>query len=273
MSLSKIIKAEAQLNEPLPGYRFGALDSDESRPPQREEPEFHPLFQDFDADRKGYKDEGAAFLPDGVSKKSPMPGLDEEELHQMIQEAFDNGFAEGRQQTEDTYNNACRALAEAASQVDGLKEKLFRDSEEELLQLALIVAKLVIHQEVSIDKKILAHFLAEATRGFTDQDEIVISLNPEDCRLVSANRHLYLGTGEKRHITLKPDESVSFGGCMVDTPTGVVDARIEAQLAEIFKRLMHERAHPGGGVLAPHGESEPYLSEQYGVEKYGGTKN
>lgn len=272
MSLSKIIKAEVQVEKPLPGYRFGELTGEDLSRPQ-EELDFHPLFRDFEGDSIGHFEGAAGLLPDGTHQGSPLPGIDEAELHRMIQEAYDNGFAEGRQQVEETFNNSCRALAEAASQVCGLKEKLFRDSEEEMLQLAIMVAKLVIHQEVTLDKKILAHFLAEATQGFTDQDEIVISLNPEDHRLVSANRHLYLGTGDKRQITIKPDEAVSFGGCIIDTPTGVVDARVETQLAEIFKRLMQERAHYGGGPLNPHGEKEPYLPEQYGVEKYGGTKN
>jgi flagellar assembly protein FliH len=107
-----------------------------------------------------------------------------------------------------------------------------------------------------------------------EQEEIVICFNPEDCRVVSANRHFYLaGVGDRKQLTIKPDASIPVGGCVVDTPTGLVDARVDAQLAEIFKRLLQERGHAGDATSNLPVETEPYISDQYGAEKYGYTKN
>ena len=71
-------------------------------------------------------------------------------------------------------------------------------------------------------------------------------------------------------ISIKPDESVTVGGCVVETLTGQVDARVESQVEEIFNRLMQERGHGCDESLgAVHAETELYLAEQSGAEKYG----
>jgi flagellar assembly protein FliH len=47
---------------------------------------------------------------------------------------------------------------------------------------------------------------------------------------------------------------MSIGGCMVESSTGVIDARIEAQLDEIYRGLVEEReilcelSEPGASV-------------------------
>ena len=60
--------------------------------------------------------------------------------------------------------------------------------------------------------------------------------------MITSNRELFLGgIGEDRQITLKSDEATTLGGCVVESSTGVIDARIEAQLDEIYKGLVEER--------------------------------
>jgi hypothetical protein len=70
-------------------------------------------------------------------------------------------------------------------------------------------------------------------------------------------------------FTIKPDDSVTIGGCVVESQTGQVDARVETQLAEIFKRLMLERGHGCDGSLELPTEAELFLAKQSGAEKYG----
>lgn len=277
MSSCKIIKASLPSERKLEKYSFEAFPEMTESPISEDTGEFRALFTAVPcpAVRESEKP-GADASPEDVAhpENGAVPGPSEEELQRMLLESFDKGFSEGRQEAEELFNNACRTLAAAVAEVSGLKERIFRESEEDLLQLAMMVAKQIIQQEVSQDRKILACFVAEATRGIMDQDEIVICFNPEDCRIVSANRHLYLaGVGDKRQITIKPDDSIPIGGCVVDTPTGLVDARLEAQLTEVYKQLKQERAHSSDGVITLPMETEPYVSEQYGAENYGYPKN
>ena len=105
-----------------------------------------------------------------------------------------------------------------------------------------MVAKKIVRQEIKHDRQILVQLVSEALRGFPEQHDIVVSLHPEDYKVITSNRELFLaGIGEDRQITLKSDEATTLGGCVVESSTGVIDARIEAQLDEIYKGLVEER--------------------------------
>jgi flagellar assembly protein FliH len=275
MSLFKIIKAHQAADRKLVKFSFEAF-------PEMTEPShsannegFQPLFLVSPCQTKStVEDPEPAVSPEGTAPPETGTALDAKELQQMLQESFGKGLAEGQQHAEKLFNDACRSLTSAVDEISGLKEKIVRESEEDLLRLTIMVAKQIIQREVSLDREILAQFVTEATRGIADQDEIIISFNPEDYWIISDKRHLYLAAiGDKRKITIKPDDSVPVGGCVVDTPTGLVDARVEAQLEEVFKQLMQERGHHSDGSLTLQMVPAPLLPEQSGVESYGYPKN
>jgi len=269
MSSSKIIKSAAQKNRPFAGFSFDSLQEDSPAQLPGAVEQFQPLFgshpgaaQDFaQTEMSGQTPE------DGLAVETPGPGA--EELQRLLQDSCDRGFADGRREAEESFGEVCRTLSEAIVSVSGMRERIVRECEDDLLRLAMMVAKQVIRQEITLDRTILAQFVCEATAGISDQNEISICFNPEDYRAVSANRALYLaGISDKMQITIKPDDSVSAGGCVVETQNGLVDARVETQLAEIFKRLMQERGHGSDESLELPAEAELYLAEQCGAEKY-----
>ena len=244
MSLFRIIKATVPVSHNVEDFAYSSFQmGDEPLFCSLPESDFQPIYATapFLPEEKAVAD-AVELLP--AELPVVVQGPTAEELSQMVQDAYDKGFAEGRQQTEESFAGIFRTFSEAADALNGLRGRMIRESRDDILNLSMMVAKQIIHQEISQDRTILAQFVAEAVRGVTEQDDIVICFNPEDCKIVSANRHLYLeGVGDQRQVTIKPDESVSVGGCVVDTPTGMVDARVETQLAEIYKHLVMEGAH------------------------------
>lgn len=270
MCSSRIIKCAAQGIQPFSEFSFEALQEEFlSQLPVAAE-DFQPLFStDPDSSMESAHPETSGQVPEAeFVDDNPGPGA--EEMKRLLQDACDSGFADGRREAEESFAGVCRTFSEAIAAVNGLRERITRECEDDLLRLAMMVAKQIIRQEISQDRKIIAHFVCEAISGISDQNDIVICFNPEDYRIVSADRELYLaGIGDKKQITIKPDDSVSVGGCVVETQTGLVDARVETQLAAIFKRLMQERGHVCDESLGLPAEAELYLAEQCGVEKYG----
>jgi flagellar assembly protein FliH len=249
-------------------FPFGTLQQEMSTQQSTASDEFQPLFvenlsQPGDAPRNG---------AEAHSPVEDVPGeeIKAEELQRLLQESCDRAFADGRREAEESYSMVCRAFAEAIESVNGLRERIVQECEDDLLRLVMMIAKQVIRHELAQDRKILAQFVSEAVSGLSDQSDIVICFNPDDYRLVSANRQFYLaGVSDKLQVTIKPDDQVTVGGCMVETATGLVDARLETQLAEIFKRLMQERGHSGDEPMELPAKIDQYLTEQRGAEKYG----
>lgn len=166
------------------------------------------------------------------------PGISEEELALRMEEAYNQGLADGALRAGEELKGACKSMGAALKELNGLREKVLRESEEDLLKLAMVVAKKIVRQELTVDRRILANVIRAAVTGVAEREDIVIRLNPDDFKAVSANKKLFLGNEQ---VTIKADETVASGGCMIDTTMGVIDASIEDQLEEVYRRLLEER--------------------------------
>lgn len=182
--------------------------------------------------------------------------LAEDDLQRKVDEVFQNGVEEGRRQAERGLANVFKSLRDGVAAITGLRDTVLRESEEDLLKLSIMIARKIIQQEIGQDPKILANVIAAAVGGCSELDRVVIRLNPEDYSVVTENRQFHLaGIGNDAHITFTPDDAILSGGCLVETSTGTVDARIEAQLEEIYRSFVEER-------LLPEEISAPLMVEE-----------
>ncbi len=191
------------------------------------------------------------------------PCITEEVMNARLEEAFERGYEEGQRQTERGLSNVFKALRDAIEEVYATREQIFRHSEEDLLKLSILVARKIIHREVSLDRGILSNVVAAALDHTSEHDELVVRLNPEDLKLVNSQKQISLsGLAENRLLSLKPDDAIPAGGCIVETRMGEIDARLEKQLDEIYTRLTEERAGLKESSLAPVDNREPYAHEE-----------
>ncbi|MRR06190.1 MAG: flagellar biosynthesis protein [Deltaproteobacteria bacterium] len=190
-------------------------------------------------------------------------GIPEEVHAQQVHEAHEKGFEEGKRQAERGLANVFKALRDAVEELVSLKEHVLRASEEDLLKLAVMIARKVIHQEIATDRLILAKVVSAAVSNASDRDELIIRLNPEDHRLVSAHKHLYLnGCNDERLVELRADEVIPPGGCIVDTVMGEIDARTDSQIDEILRRLLDEKTSFMSLPATLAGEREHHAYEE-----------
>jgi flagellar assembly protein FliH len=251
MSSSRIIKTEAAAEHAISDFLFDAFEEQLIAPvPISDDSGFVPLFavnraEDIpDENSEDNVDSVNGEEPEGVHETEELsqPGIAEEELNARVAESYERGFEEGRHQAEKGLSNVFKALRGALDEVAGLRGRIFRESENDILGLSIRIAGKIIQQEIMDDRRILARMIAAALESSSGRDETVIRLNPEDYGFVTSHRQLFLNSiGNCEDLAFKPDETVSPGGCIVNTETGEIDARLETQLDEIHKRLMEER--------------------------------
>jgi len=182
----------------------------------------------------------------GAQNGAPDPDslvMSEEELNKTLRDAFEKGLAEGKNLAERGLFNVFKTLRTASEGIHALREKVLRESEEELLKLIIMVARKVILREVSQDRNILSAVVRNAIAGLSERDEITVRLNPDDYALATTGRDELLRkelTSER--MNLKPDPTVLAGCCMIDTDMGTINASIDAQLDEIYRRMLEERS-------------------------------
>lgn len=251
MSSSNIIKPDVANQRGFEKYVFEIIHQDDvPRQVEQSAASFVPFMRDFQSDSlTAAQEEGQVDNPaapenptDGDVEAIVPVGIPEDVHFQQVQESYEKGFEEGKRQAERGLANVFKALRDAVEELSLLREHVLRESEEDLLKLAVMIARKVIHQEIAVDRLILAKIVSAAVSGASERDEVVIRLNPEDHRLVSAHKHLYLGgCGDERLLEIKADDAIAPGGCIVDTATGEIDARPDAQVDEIFRRLLEEK--------------------------------
>ena len=127
-----------------------------------------------------------------------------------------------------------RRLAGTIREIEELRPRIVEQTERQIVQLALAVARRILRREVTLDEDLTVAMCRVALNRLGDSGPVTIRLHPEDhARLVA----LHGGEWTGLHVTLTADPTLSRGGCLVDSPFGFVDTSVDAQFQEIARVL------------------------------------
>ncbi len=186
-----------------------------------------------------------------------IPGrfVSDEEMQQHQQESYQRGLQDGKNLAERGLLNVFKALRTAAEEIEMLREKVLRDSEDELLSLVIAVSRKVISQEVVQDRSVVLKVIKTAISNLNDSDELTIRVNPDDHAMLSNSRDQgLLKELAAVKFTMRSDPSLPPGCCQIDTALGTVDAGFESQLEEIYRRLKEERTNSSAAQQLPEAQ-------------------
>lgn len=174
----------------------------------------------------------------------PPPGrfITDEDLERYQEESYQRGLQDGKNLAERGLLNVFKSLRTAAEDVVLLREKVLRDSEDDLLLLTMTICRKVIAREVAQDRQTVLRLIRTALDNLHEQDNLIIRVHPDDHAILTTS-HNQAVQAELTGISfsLKPDSSVELGSCQIETERGTVDAGFEAQLDELYRRLLEAR--------------------------------
>jgi flagellar assembly protein FliH len=87
----------------------------------------------------------------------------------------------------------------------------------------------------------------EAVRRVRDRSRLTLRVSPSDCELVRGNLAAILDGPESGQVEVLADERVELGGCLIETPSGNLDGRLEVQLASLRRTLLAARSESSNG--------------------------
>lgn len=241
MSSSSIIKSVGQEDSGISEFNFRQIGQSGALPAaERHSTGFIPMdtvreMGEFTADNNSPFEEPVEIGP-------PMVEITEDDLNQRISNAFDAGMKEGKELTERGLVNVFKAVRASSETIHNLRDKVFRESEHELINLIMLVARKVIIREISQDRSILAGVVKSAIAGLSAREEITVRINPDDYQLVTSGRDEILKRELlSERLLLKPDPTVTAGCCLLDTVMGTIDASLDGQLDEIYRQMIEQR--------------------------------
>ncbi len=130
------------------------------------------------------------------------------------------------------------ALSEAVQGIVQARQKWLAYSETTMLKVATAIAARVIRRELKHDPEIPLTLIREALEMAAGSTQIQLRLNPVDhAALAGQVQNLVAHLARAGGAEVIADETISAGGCRVDTRMGSIDQQFEAQLARIEQEL------------------------------------
>ena len=179
--------------------------------------------------------DGGPFHPAGYSppQQGPVahPGS---ALEQHLQGAYQNGFQEGQAAARKEFGGQLDAmtvrLARTVEELSGVRRRFRHEAEEEVIALALAIARRILHRELTVSPDALLGLLKAALEKIEVREVHRMRLHPEDAALVQQ----HLGAmGLPQRVELIADPGLQRGSAILDSSRGALDVSVETQLAEI----------------------------------------
>jgi flagellar assembly protein FliH len=149
-------------------------------------------------------------------------------------EAYEKGMAQGMASGQKMISEIAGRLESVIRSLEGFRDKKTAELLPEIIDLSLEIAKKIIQCNIEKDRGIIVSSVRTALAKLGGrEDKIFIRVNPADYDIMLSNLDVLKEEFRLRDVTIEPVESVTAGGCFIETPSGDVDARIEEQLKEI----------------------------------------
>ena len=144
------------------------------------------------------------------------------------------GRAEGEQSGAAEAGQALRPIMDrltaTIAELSTYRARFRRDSEPELLRLALAVARKILRRELTVDPHSLLGILKAALETINQAEVLSVRTAPEDAPQLSGR---LAELGLPAQVEVIADRTLERGSVVLDTKRGQIDASVLTQLAEI----------------------------------------
>jgi flagellar assembly protein FliH len=151
-----------------------------------------------------------------------------------IQESFANGRREGaaaaHQALEPQLNAEISKLRDLFREVLSAGAKLRAHAEEDLVRLAVAIARRILHREVTVDVDAITGLVKAAFRRLDQREIHLVKTDPDSLKRVT---EVLRELGAPAAVKLSADSSLRRGSLIIESSRGTLDASIETQLQEI----------------------------------------
>lgn len=164
------------------------------------------------------------------------------QLEQIHQQAYNEGFAEGRRAGEAALRAEAQRLVSVFNVLQAPLKELDQQVEQELIDLAFVVARQLVRREIKTDPGAVVAAVREALSALpVAARRVQIALHPEDAELVRQALHLH---DSEQTYKIVEDPVLSRGDCRVTTESSRIDATIESRLNALMSAAFGgERKH------------------------------
>jgi flagellar assembly protein FliH len=157
----------------------------------------------------------------------------EDSLAAAKRSAFEEGFRQGEEKTRAAVDPVLARLGASLAEIAGMRPELRRLAEKDAVELALRIARRVLHRELSVDTAALNALARVVFDRLARAESWQLTVHPRFADAIRGS----LPSGSLRNVRIEADASVAPGTFVVESAEGTMDASIDTQLEEIDRGL------------------------------------
>jgi flagellar biosynthesis/type III secretory pathway protein FliH len=155
-----------------------------------------------------------------------------------VKEGRASGEEEGLKKARAGFDTQVKDLQEKISsfieEIESSKKKIYNDAHTILLKLCFELTKKIINAECSMNPDIVLSVIRKSLSYVADREKLIIRVAPGDIETASSKKDFWLPIGERvESIRIESDERIEKGGCIIESNSGVADARLGVQMEEL----------------------------------------
>lgn len=171
--------------------------------------------------------------------------LEEEAYKKGFEKGYKEGMAKGTTEGINQISQQAQSMMQEVgahiTEYEKTLNVLMDELEGKVVNLIYDTVKKVINREIEEDDDFVLRTIKNAGERMRSRDVAQLMVHEEDIRKVMEKRlDIISGVDAISDLEICRGNKVSRGGCMVEAPSGIVDARIESQMeaiGEIFESL------------------------------------
>ncbi len=179
------------------------------------------------------REAGAALAPEVSAHLARMESAWEQRAREAHAAGVREGEAAGRSRAAADLQPALDRLARAIEELAGMRARLRREAEADLVQLALAIARRVLRREVAVDPEALHGLVLAGLEKLQSQEKCRVRVHSSHAAALAAR----LGETGCQGVEIAPDARCEPGAVVFETERGNLDASVESQLREIERGL------------------------------------
>ena len=145
----------------------------------------------------------------------------------------------------DGYEAGLGRLNDLIAEFERTRDELFEKNREEILKVALLVARKILGQAFEQRPETMADVVSQAIRGAQHEGRLRIRVHPDDLATLKAHQDRVVAeVGSRTELELIEDRSIEGGGCVVESALGIIDARLDTQMKVLERALLSAQQRP-----------------------------
>ncbi len=151
----------------------------------------------------------------------------------------ETGRTQGRAEVQGPADAEIQRALDIVAQVEQLRIKSATQAESDIVELALAMARKVIHREASLDPDIVVAQVREIISSIAENGLIRVLVHPGDVEHLQPFRPSFAGVdGKPVQLSIESDETIQPGGCIIESSQYFINATIEKQLEAIWQEMI-----------------------------------